>query len=71
MLAFAMLATIRHHANTPMPKKTGLPTVSMPWTLSTGRCRKSAAWRRDWHNDASSPPISSPGRYGDALIKPL
>jgi SRSO17 transposase len=70
MLAFAMLATIRHHANTPAPKKTRLPMARMARRLSPGRSRRSAAWPRDWPNAASSPPRSSPGRSGGALIKP-
>jgi SRSO17 transposase len=70
MLAFAMLATIRHHANLPAAKKTRLPTARMPQTLSTGRSKKSAALPRDWRNDASNRQTSSPGRYGGAPTKP-
>jgi SRSO17 transposase len=70
MLAFAMLATIRHHTNTPAPKKTTLSTARMPQTLSTGRSRRSAALPHGWRNDASSPHTSSPGRSGAAPTRP-
>jgi SRSO17 transposase len=42
MLAFAMMAAIRHQANRPIPKKTKKPTARNPWASSTGRSRKSA-----------------------------
>jgi SRSO17 transposase len=48
MLAFAMLATIRHHANRPASSKTMLPPTHARQALSVGRSRKSAA----------SPPVS-------------
>jgi SRSO17 transposase len=42
MLAFAMMAVIRHHANRPTPQKT--PTVRRTrQTPSAGRSRRSAA----------------------------
>src|SRR3978361_922596 len=47
MLAFAMLATIRHHANRQTPQKTPLATIQKQNQPSlTGRCRKSAALPR-------------------------
>ncbi len=41
MLAFAMMAAIRHRANRPAPKKTTSSTRGKPPALSTGRFRKS------------------------------
>ena len=69
MLAFAMLATIRHRANATAPKKIPLPMTRMPRSLSTGRSRRSAAWPRGWPNAASNLPMSLHGRSGDAPIK--
>ncbi len=70
MLAFAMLVTIRHHANRPTPPKTMLRTArSLPGS-SAGRCRKSGALPRGSRNDASSLPTSSCGRSGGGLTKP-
>jgi SRSO17 transposase len=70
MLAFAMLATIRHHANQPAPPKTLLRTARSLQASSDGRCRRSAASPRSSHSDASSLPTSSPGRSGDVPTKP-
>jgi SRSO17 transposase len=70
MLAFAMLATIRHHANILAPKKTKLSSARMLRTLSTGRSKRSAALPRGWRNDASNRQTSSPGRSGGAPTKP-
>jgi SRSO17 transposase len=82
MLAFAMMASIRHHANQPVPQKTPLrlPRIRLPQTQargtqarqpsSAGRSRKSAALPHAWPKPASSPPTSSPGRYGAGRIKP-
>lgn len=69
MLAFAMLATIRHHANAAASKKIPLPMTRMPRSLSTGRSKRSAAWPRGWPNAASNLPMSLHGRSGDAPIK--
>jgi SRSO17 transposase len=78
MLAFAMMAAIRHQANQTTPPKTFPPAViqsrrradqSRP--SSAGRSRKSAASPCAWHNIASSPPASSPGHSGDAPIRLL
>jgi SRSO17 transposase len=70
MLAFAMMATIRHQANLPPLKKTKLTPVRKRQTLSLGQSRKSAALPCVWHNGASDPRTSSPGHSGDALIRP-
>jgi SRSO17 transposase len=70
MLAFAMLTTIRHHANRPPPKKMMRATAQMRRTLSAGRSRRSAALPNGWRNDASSPPTSLHGRSGAGLTKP-
>ena len=42
MLAFAMMAAIRHHANRSAPKKTKKSTAKNPHPSSAGRSRKSA-----------------------------
>jgi SRSO17 transposase len=42
MLAFAMMAAIRHQANRPIPKKTKHPTPRNPHPSSAGQSRKSA-----------------------------
>ena len=70
MLAFAMMATIRHHANQPTPQKTLRRLVRTRQASSAGRSRRSAASPSAWHNNASIPPTSSPGQPGDGLIKP-
>ncbi|CAH2603825.1 Mobile element protein [Rhodovastum atsumiense] len=71
MLAFAMLATIRHHANCLPPPKTILRTARNLPSSSAGPCRKSDASPHVLRNDASSPHTLSPGRSGDAPTKPL
>jgi SRSO17 transposase len=70
MLAFAMMATIRHHANQPAPQKTPprLPRTRQP--SSAGRSRSSAASPPAWHSVASSPPTSSHGHSGAERTKP-
>jgi len=77
MLAFAMMASIRNHANQPAPQKTPprLPRTRLPQTQarqpsSAGRSRKSAASPPAWPKPASSPPTSSPGRSGAGRTKP-
>jgi SRSO17 transposase len=71
MLAFAMLATIRHHANHQPPQK---PPSSMirkhNQPSSTGRRRKSAASPHGLRSGALSLPMSLPGRSGAGLIRP-
>ena len=70
MLAFAMMARVRHHANQAPPPKTAprLPRSRPP--SSAGRSRRSAASPPASRSGASSPPTSSPGRSGDAHTKP-
>jgi SRSO17 transposase len=71
MLAFAMLATIRHHANRQPPQK---PPPSMirkhNQPSSTGRHRKSAVSPHGLRSGASSLPTSSLGRSGGGPIRP-
>ena len=71
MLAFAMLAVIRRHANQPPPPKT-LPKLARTRPASSaGRSRSSAASPHASPSDASGPPASSPGHAGDAPTKPM
>src|SRR4051794_27092235 len=79
MLAFAMLATIRRHANRQPPQKTPLSMIQKtPLSMiqkqnqpsSTGRRRESAASPHGLRSGASSLPISLPGRSGGGLIRP-
>jgi len=70
MLAFAMLAVIRHHANAPTPPKIPIRLARRHQTSSAGRSRRSGASPSASRSDASSPPTSSPGRSGDAPTKP-
>ncbi len=82
MLAFAMMASIRHRANQPAPQKTlprlprtQTPRTQTPRTLarqtsSAGRSRNSDASPHAWPKPASSPPTSSPGRSGAGRTKP-
>src|SRR4051794_33649861 len=71
MLAFAMLAVIRHHANQPPPPKT-LPKLARTRPASSaGRSRRSAVSPHASPSDASSLPASSPGHAGDAPTKPM
>ena len=71
MLAFAMLATIRYHANRQPPQK---PPPSMIRKQNQpsliGRRRKSAASPHGLRSGALSLPMSLPGRFGGGLIKP-
>jgi SRSO17 transposase len=70
MLAFAVLAVIRQHANAPTPPKTPIRLARARQTSSAGRSRSSAASPSVSRSDASGPPASSPGRSGDAPIRP-
>jgi SRSO17 transposase len=70
MLAFAMLAAIRHRANAPPPPKTLIDLTRTRRTSSAGRSRKSGASPCASRSDASGQPASSPGRSGDARTKP-
>ena len=69
MLAFAMLAAIRHRANAP-PPKTLISLTRTRRPSSAGRSRRSAASPSVSRSDASGPPTSSPGRSGDAPTRP-
>jgi SRSO17 transposase len=70
MLAFAMMATIRHHANQPAPQKTLRCFPRLPQLSSAGRSRKSAALPPASRSAASILPTSSPGRSGAGRTKP-
>jgi SRSO17 transposase len=70
MLAFAMLASIRHRANQPVASQTPIrPTRSRKSRSSAGRSRRSAALPCVSRSGASNQLTSSPGRFGDALIR--
>jgi SRSO17 transposase len=71
MLAFAMLAAIRHHANVSTPPKTPIRLARRHRISSAGRSRNSAASPPASPSDASSPPMSSPGPSGDGPTRPL
>src|ERR1700759_2853588 len=71
MRAFAMLATIRYHANRQPPQKPPLSMIQKQNQPSlTGRRRKSAALPHGLRSGALSPPLGLPGRSGDELLKP-
>ena len=70
MLAFAMLAVIRHRANAPTPPKIPIRLARRGRTSSAGRSRNSAASPSASRSGASDPPTSSPGRSGDGRTKP-
>jgi len=70
MLAFAMMATIRHHANQPAPQKTLRRLSRRLQPSSAGRPRKSAVSRPAWHSAASSQLTLSPGHSGAERTKP-
>ncbi len=70
MLAFAMLATIRHRANRPAPQKTLRRLSRQPQPSPAGPSRKSAASPPAWHSAASVRPTLSPGRSGAGRTKP-
>jgi SRSO17 transposase len=70
MLAFAMLAVIRHRANVPTPPKIPIRLARRHQTSSAGRSRSSAASPSASPSDRSSPPMSSHGRSGDAPTRP-
>jgi SRSO17 transposase len=71
MLAFAMLATIRHHANRQPPQKTLSSTMQKQnQPSSTGRRRKSVALPRSLRSGVSSLPMSLPGHSGGGPIRP-
>ena len=67
MLAFAMLATIRHHANQPDASQIPIrPPQRRKSRSSAGRSRKSAALPHVLRSGASNQLTLSPGRSGDA-----
>jgi SRSO17 transposase len=71
MLAFAMLATIRHHANQSLASQTlGRACQTRKRPSSAGQSRRSVGLPRAWPSSAFSQPTSSPGRSGDAPTKP-
>jgi SRSO17 transposase len=77
MLAFAMMAAIRHQANHATPPKTllrattrGLRRTAQTRPSSAGRSRRSAVSPCAWGNAAFSPPTSSPGPSGAAPTRP-
>jgi SRSO17 transposase len=70
MLAFAMLAVIRHRANAAPPPKTLIRLTRTSRASSAGRSRKSGASLSVLRSGASSLPMSSPGHAGDARTKP-
>jgi SRSO17 transposase len=70
MLAFAMLATIRHRANAPPPPKTLINLTRTRRTSSAGRSRKSVVSPPVSRSGASSPPTSSLGHSGGGHTRP-
>jgi SRSO17 transposase len=70
LLAFAMLAVIRHRANAAPPPKTLIRLTRTRRTSSAGRSRKSGASPSASRSGASSPPRSLPGHAGGARTKP-
>src|SRR3712207_5428048 len=70
MLASAMLARVRRHANRAPPPKASLRLPRTPAPSCAGRSGRSVASRPGSRSGASSPPTSSPGGSGDARIKP-
>jgi hypothetical protein len=56
MLAFAIMAAIRHHANQPIPKKTMRHPARNHPVLSDGQSRKSGGLQTDSHKNVSDPP---------------
>lgn len=70
MLAFAMLATIRHHANRQPLQKPPPSMIRKQNQLSlTGQRRKSAASPHGLRSGALSLPMSLPGRSGGGPIR--
>ena len=70
MLAFAMMASIRHRANQPTPSQTLQNPTRRRLPSSAGPSRNSAASQRAWPKPASSPHWSSPGQPGGGHTRP-
>jgi SRSO17 transposase len=70
MLAFAMLATIRHKANAPKPEKTLSRVATQRRTSFAGPLRRSGASPTALRSDGSGQPTSSPGRSGGEHTRP-
>jgi len=70
MLAFAMLARVRHRANAAPPQKTPPRPPRARSPSSAGQSRRSAASPPGWRSGAPNPPTSSLGRCGGARTKP-
>src|SRR5918911_1415272 len=70
MLAFAMPAVIRHHANPPGPPKSPIRLNRTRRTSSVGRSRRSGASPPASRSDASGRRTSSPGHSGAARTRP-
>jgi len=70
MLAFAMMAAIRHRANTATAQQT-IPQIFVGRRSSAGRSRKSAASQTALHSGALPKRMSSPGHSGGEPIRPL
>jgi SRSO17 transposase len=70
MLAFAMLATVRHKANAPKPEKTLSRVATQRRTSFAGPLRRSGASPTALRSDGSSQPTSSPGRSGGEHTRP-
>jgi len=68
MLAFAMMAAIRHRAATAQQT---IPGIFVARRLSAGPFRKSAASLTGSHSSASPKRMSSPGHSGGEPIRPL
>ena len=69
MLAFAMMATVRHYANRPAASQTTRRPTHARQASSAGRSRKSAASPRASRSGASGPHTSSHGHSGAGRTK--
>jgi SRSO17 transposase len=69
MLAFAMMATIRQHANRPAPLKKTRRLTRPCQASSAGRSKRSVGLPPDWRNKAFSRHTLSLGRSGDEHTK--
>ena len=71
MLAFAMMATIRHQANATALDPNPPVLTRVPRLRSAGRSKRSAVLPPASRKPVSAPPTSSPGRPGAERIKLL